>query len=216
MMPGGFKTGSRVSSTGSGVEVTADGGIEIYHSSTPFIDFHYKADTGDYTSRIIESAKGYLNVSTGNLGVGGYNTSYNFYVNGVGYFTNNVGIGGYDSTYKLYVNGKSYFANSMGICGYDSTYKLYVSGPVKIGSLIGENIAPVDDNTYDLGSFDSEYARTYSRTLNVRHIDSSIPYAVSNSNYDLYLGYGSGNPTENIYFYSSSGDAGEEATSNAL
>jgi hypothetical protein len=193
MMPGGFKTGSRVSSTGSGVEVQADGGIEIYHSSTPFIDFHFKADTSDYTSRIIESAKGYLNVSTGNLGVGGYNTSYNFYVNGVGYFTNNVGIGGYNASYKLYVNGA-----------------------VKIGSLTSQDITPADDNTYDLGSSTSEYARTYSRTLNVRHIDSSIPYAVSNSNYDLYLGYGSGNPTENIYFYSSSGDAGAEATSNAL
>ena len=38
------------------------GGIEIYHSSTPFIDFHYANSTADYTSRIIESSSGTLNI----------------------------------------------------------------------------------------------------------------------------------------------------------
>ena len=50
----GFKTGSQASSnSGSGVVIGADGGIEIYHTSTPFIDFHYKASTADYSVRLI-------------------------------------------------------------------------------------------------------------------------------------------------------------------
>lgn len=39
-------------------------GLEIYHTSTPFIDFHYNNDSSvDYTSRIIELEKGKLNVN---------------------------------------------------------------------------------------------------------------------------------------------------------
>lgn len=44
-------------------------GVEISHN-TPYIDFHYAADTGDYTSRIIESASGTLTCSK-NWAVGG-------------------------------------------------------------------------------------------------------------------------------------------------
>ena len=43
------------------------GGIEISHS-TPYIDFHYNNSTSDYTSRIIETSSGKLQV-TGKLGV---------------------------------------------------------------------------------------------------------------------------------------------------
>ncbi len=47
-------------------------GIEIYHSSAPFIDFHYKNDaTTDYTSRIIENAKGVLNINGATFTSGG-------------------------------------------------------------------------------------------------------------------------------------------------
>jgi hypothetical protein len=37
----GLSTGSRINETGSGIEIGTDGGIEIFHDSTPFIDFHY-------------------------------------------------------------------------------------------------------------------------------------------------------------------------------
>lgn len=46
----------------------AKSGIEIYHGSTPFIDFHYANSTADYTSRIIESSSGVLQI-TGSLTV---------------------------------------------------------------------------------------------------------------------------------------------------
>lgn len=44
--------------------------IELYNSTTPFIDFHFNNSTEDYTSRIIESSSGTLTVSK-NLTVNG-------------------------------------------------------------------------------------------------------------------------------------------------
>lgn len=38
---------------------SSNGGLELYHA-TPFIDFHFGKSTGDYTSRILESASGTL------------------------------------------------------------------------------------------------------------------------------------------------------------
>lgn len=39
------------------------GGLEIYNGGgTPFIDFHFGGNTGDYTSRIIETASGQLSI----------------------------------------------------------------------------------------------------------------------------------------------------------
>lgn len=47
-------------------------GLEIYHASTPFIDFHYANDSSvDYTSRIIENAKGVLNINGATFASGG-------------------------------------------------------------------------------------------------------------------------------------------------
>ena len=47
-------------------------GIEVYHTKTPFIDFHYENDgTTDYTSRIIENAKGVLNINGATFSMGG-------------------------------------------------------------------------------------------------------------------------------------------------
>ena len=47
-------------------------GIEVYHTKTPFIDFHYENDgTVDYTSRIIENAKGILNINGATFSTGG-------------------------------------------------------------------------------------------------------------------------------------------------
>jgi len=41
LLPNGLKTGARVGNSGSGIVINDDGGIEIFHTSTPFIDFHY-------------------------------------------------------------------------------------------------------------------------------------------------------------------------------
>ena len=35
-------------------------GLELYHPSTPYIDFHYKNSSSDYTARIIENSSGKL------------------------------------------------------------------------------------------------------------------------------------------------------------
>nr|DAI80133.1 MAG TPA: tail protein [Caudoviricetes sp.] len=43
----------------SGNLTTNDGNIELYHT-TPFIDFHYKKSSGDYTARIINDAEDQL------------------------------------------------------------------------------------------------------------------------------------------------------------
>lgn len=61
LLDAGFKTGSRVGGSGSGVEIGTDGGIEIFHSSTPFIDFHYAATTADYSVRLICNSASNLN-----------------------------------------------------------------------------------------------------------------------------------------------------------
>lgn len=53
LLPQGLKTGGRASGSGSGIEISTDGGIEIFNSSTPFIDFHYQASTADYSIRLI-------------------------------------------------------------------------------------------------------------------------------------------------------------------
>lgn len=37
--------------------------LEIYHKSTPYIDFHHGGTTTDYTSRIIENASGTLSIN---------------------------------------------------------------------------------------------------------------------------------------------------------
>ena len=57
---GGTVTGATAFNSGVTIK---NAGLELYHSSTPFIDFHYANSTADYTSRIIENAKGVLNIN---------------------------------------------------------------------------------------------------------------------------------------------------------
>lgn len=45
-------------------------GIELYSSSYPFIDFHYRNSSADYTSRIIESSSGVLKINEVSLSNG--------------------------------------------------------------------------------------------------------------------------------------------------
>ena len=42
-------------------QATFKNGLELYYT-TPFIDFHFSNSTADYTSRIIESSSGVLNI----------------------------------------------------------------------------------------------------------------------------------------------------------
>ena len=70
--------------------LTTDGGfytpwIEL-SSATPYIDFHFGSSSSDFTSRIIESASGYLQIA-GKLGINGANSTYNFYVDGTAAIT---------------------------------------------------------------------------------------------------------------------------------
>lgn len=124
-LPQGLKTGARVNGSGSGMEIGDDGGIELYHSSTPFIDFHYQASTSDYSVRLICD-------SATNLGCkGSFTATSNIYANG-GYLksTNNgntVTIGSANTSWchienssnipfyfnkAIHVNGDIYYYNT--------------------------------------------------------------------------------------------------------
>lgn len=84
----GLEASSVVATTVQIGNSTTDGSLELYHA-TPFIDFHFGRDTGDFTSRIIEESKGLLRV-VGNFSVsqviymgpddGGYERSVRFKV----------------------------------------------------------------------------------------------------------------------------------------
>ena len=64
---GNVSSGGKTSSTsGKGVMLDGSGGIEISHSSTPYIDFHYANSSGDFTSRLFEAGSGIL-VASGAL-----------------------------------------------------------------------------------------------------------------------------------------------------
>lgn len=72
-----------------------DGAIELHHG-TPYIDFHYKNSTADYTTRLIEGLSGQL-TCTGKFRIGlDYTTptDYNFYVSGSAYISSNLLTGG--------------------------------------------------------------------------------------------------------------------------
>lgn len=71
----------QVHSGSSHVSMNGAGGIEISHSTTPYIDFHYGNSTENYTSRLYESVSGTLNIVK-NLIIGGGLTSHNIFANG--------------------------------------------------------------------------------------------------------------------------------------
>lgn len=55
--------------------ILARGGLELYHATTPYFDFHYGNSSGDYTSRIIETASGTIAVNGVQCKSGGYLTA---------------------------------------------------------------------------------------------------------------------------------------------
>jgi cytoskeletal protein CcmA (bactofilin family) len=59
----------------AGVTIRNEGGIEISHASTPYIDFHYANDTGDYSVRMAAKSTSVLSFR-GNLS-SWYNNGYN-------------------------------------------------------------------------------------------------------------------------------------------
>ena len=94
---GGLFTSTTTIEYSSGKSIISGGTLEIYHA-TPFIDFHFAKSTADYTSRIIESYEGVLNInnavyvkrSNGYTGFGTSSPSARIHVIGDGLFTGDV------------------------------------------------------------------------------------------------------------------------------
>lgn len=65
----GFKTGTQANNTAAvgALTIVEDGGIEIYHNSTPFIDFHYAQDATDYNARILCNGPSSLSLVSSHL-----------------------------------------------------------------------------------------------------------------------------------------------------
>lgn len=82
-LSGGTVTGATAFNSGVTIK---NAGLELYHSSTPFIDFHYANSTADYTSRIIENAKGVLNINGATFTDGGSVWCTSFSTDGGGTF----------------------------------------------------------------------------------------------------------------------------------
>jgi hypothetical protein len=121
---------SSTSFTSAGVSGVAgtyvgSGFIEL-SAPNPYIDFHFSNSTSDYTSRIIESSSGYLQV-TSNLMIGGSVTGYKLYVNGttalkgdIYYYGTNAHLSMIrfmDNTSDAYGNGISIGGGGMTIVG---------------------------------------------------------------------------------------------------
>lgn len=64
---GGPTFGYDGSNLASSIPLRIKDGLEIYHSSTPYIDFHYGNSSADYTSRLVEGVSGsiYLRIPGG-------------------------------------------------------------------------------------------------------------------------------------------------------
>lgn len=107
--------------------------VELYHA-TPFIDFHFNNSTADFTSRIIETSSGVLNINAalyalfkGNVGVGTNKPAYTLDVNGTLRATNAVT---FDSTLTIagatthngiaYFGGTTYYINTSGNANFNA------------------------------------------------------------------------------------------------
>lgn len=95
------------------------GYIELYRA-TPFIDFHYDKSTSDYTSRIIESYEGVLNInnavyakrSSGYTGFGTSSPSARIHVIGDGLFTGKITSNGKEVATKYPITTKTQTATT--------------------------------------------------------------------------------------------------------
>lgn len=110
LLPKGLKTGARVSDSGSGIVIDNDGGIEIFHTSTPFIDFHYQASTADYSVRLLCNSATNIHDS-GSFTAGKYITAGGDVTANGGYLYstlngNTVQIGSQNGSYAHFTNTK--------------------------------------------------------------------------------------------------------------
>ena len=110
LLPKGLKTGARVSDSGSGIVIDNDGGIEIFHTSTPFIDFHYQASTADYSVRLMCDSATNIHDS-GSFTAGKYITAKGDITADGGYLYstlngNTVQIGSQNGSYAHFTNTK--------------------------------------------------------------------------------------------------------------
>lgn len=74
-----YSSGKTSGSDGHAGVILSTGGIEISHSSTPFIDFHYANSTADFTSRLFEQTSGVLKASGALLNSGNLVHCYSSY-----------------------------------------------------------------------------------------------------------------------------------------
>ena len=110
LLPNGLKTGARVGNSGSGIVINDDGGIEIFHTSTPFIDFHYQASTADYSVRLMCDSATNIHDS-GSFTAGKYITAKGDITADGGYLYstlngNTVQIGSQNGSYAHFTNTK--------------------------------------------------------------------------------------------------------------
>lgn len=121
--------------TGSENTYIGVGFVEL-SGGTPFIDFHYKNSTNDYTNRIIEGLSGELTV-TGKLRIGlSYTTptNYNFHVAGSAYVSTSITTEG-----SISAQGNNFYTNNSGVYWTsDKKFKKNIQCPVKSGLLEDE------------------------------------------------------------------------------
>lgn len=150
LSPNGIKTGSRASgSKGSGVEIGNDGGIEIFHSSTPFIDFHYQASTSDYSVRLICNSATNLSC-TGTISAQGFTGNVTGNCSGSAGSVAWANVTGKPSTYPPESHTHSYLP----LAGGNMTGKIY-SGAARMLQWTTSDSDNNDDGAswYGLGKF---------------------------------------------------------------
>ena len=112
-------------------------GIEIYHA-TPYIDFHFNNSSDDYTSRIIETPSGVLNVSgalTASRFAAGWDSTYAGSISCSNWFRSSGNTGWYNASY----GGGIYMEDSTWVKIYNGK-NFYCSAQIKSsGGLLTEN-----------------------------------------------------------------------------
>lgn len=214
----GNLSGTTISTTGAincgagfNVNKKADGTIgssslEIFHKSSPYIDFHYGGTTSDYTSRVIESSNGTLAIngvkctSGGILEVpntasfnGGIHLPNAIAINGKDANGNNVEmmrVGG-DTNEAIVILGDSLYVNGEGrtnLCGgtqialLTSQERVYLENstdPTYTG-----HFRPNNDNKCTLGTSARRFHTVYAgksaiQTSDAREKENIIPIGTS-------------------------------------
>lgn len=101
--------------------------------------------------------------------------------------------GSVDST-SYYHSGNKPSLSDLGAASSDHTHSYL---PLSGGTMNG-NIEVDSTYTYNLGSNTKEFKNAYLREIHARHLDASAVYS---GDHNLYIGFGSGSPTNKTLFY---------------